>query len=147
MQRVQDSPQRSRVRGLNQKMKHERDIRMSIRIKDYHHIALVIKDLEKSGWFYGKVLGLKTIERPAFNFPGQWFQVGETTQLHLMVFAESIPETMRHMAIEVDDFGETLQTLNAEGIEITEGPGKRVDGSDYLFCKDPDGNLIEIVKH
>jgi catechol 2,3-dioxygenase-like lactoylglutathione lyase family enzyme len=35
----------------------------------------------------------------------------------------------------------------AEGIPITEGPAKRVDGSDYLFCKDPDGNLIEIVKH
>jgi catechol 2,3-dioxygenase-like lactoylglutathione lyase family enzyme len=51
------------------------------------------------------------------------------------------------MAIEVEDFADTIQTLEAQDIQITEGPGKRVDGSDYLFCKDPDGNLIEIVKH
>ena len=54
---------------------------------------------------------------------------------------------MRHMAIEVEDFGAAIQTLKSEGIEITDGPGKRTDGSDYLFCNDPDGNLIEIVKH
>jgi catechol 2,3-dioxygenase-like lactoylglutathione lyase family enzyme len=73
--------------------------------------------------------------------------VGPTTQLHLMVMNESIPETMRHMAIEVEDFDATIQALKGEGISIIDGPGKRVDGSDYLFCNDPDGNLIEIVKH
>jgi catechol 2,3-dioxygenase-like lactoylglutathione lyase family enzyme len=51
------------------------------------------------------------------------------------------------MAIEVEDFDATRQTLKGEGIEIVDGPGKRVDGSDYMFCNDPDGNLIEIVKH
>ena len=120
---------------------------MSIHIKDYHHIALVVKDLEKCIRFYGEVLGLASIERPAFNFPGHWFQVGETSQLHLMVMNETIPETMRHIAIEVEDFHAAIQTLEAQNIQITEGAGKRVDGSDYLFCKDPDGNLIEIVKH
>ena len=120
---------------------------MSIRTKDYHHIALVVKNLEKCIWFYGTVLGLKSAVRPAFNFPGHWFQVGETSQLHLMVMNETIPQTMRHIAIEVEDFADTIQTLEAQGIEITDGPGKRVDGSDYLFCNDPDGNLIEIVKH
>ena len=120
---------------------------MGITVKDYHHIALVVRDLEKCIRFYGRVLGLKSIERPAFDFPGYWFQVGPSTQLHLMVMDETIPETMRHMAIEVEDFDATIQTLKSEGIEIADGPGKRMDGSDYLFCNDPDGNLIEIVKH
>ncbi|NNL77290.1 MAG: glyoxalase [Desulfobacterales bacterium] len=120
---------------------------MGITVKDYHHIALVISELEKCIWFYGQVLGLKAIERPAFNFPGHWYQVGKATQLHLMVFDETISKTMRHIAIEVEDFDATIQTLKSEGIEIIDGPGKRVDGSDYLFCNDPDGNLIEIVKH
>ena len=120
---------------------------MGIKVKDYHHIALVVRDLEPCIRFYGQVLGLKSIERPAFGFAGHWFQVGQSTQLHLMVMDETIPQTMRHMAIEVEDFGTTIQTLKSEGIEITEGPGKRVDGSDFLFCNDPDGNLIEIVKH
>ena len=120
---------------------------MGIAVKDYHHMALVVRDLKRCLWFYGQVLGLKSIERPAFDFPGHWYQVGQATQLHLMVMDEVIPATMRHMAIEVEDFSTTIKTLEAEGIPITEGPAKRVDGSDYLFCKDPDGNLIEIVKH
>jgi len=37
--------------------------------------------------------------------------------------------------------------LRAKGIEIIDGPGKRTDGSDYLFCKDPDGNRVEITHH
>ncbi len=120
---------------------------MGFDVKDYHHMALVVRDLEKCVRFYERVIGLQTIERPDFGFPGHWFQVGEKSQLHLMVMNEAIPETMRHMAIEVEDFGAAINILETEGIQITDGPGKRVDGSDYLFCKDPDGNLIEIVKH
>ncbi|MGD9046157.1 MAG: VOC family protein [Desulfobacterales bacterium] len=120
---------------------------MSIQIKDYHHVAIVVKDLEKCVRFYSEVLGLESLERPAFDFPGHWFQVGPTTQLHLMVCGETIPETMRHMAIEVEDFAETIRAFEARGIRIVDGPGKRSDESDYLFCNDPDGNLIEITKH
>ena len=120
---------------------------MKIRVKDYHHMAIEVKDLEKCKWFYAEVLGLMNIERPDFDFPGLWFQVGENTQLHLMMHGEKIPITMRHFAIEVEDFDETLKTLAANGVKVVSGPGKRVDGSDYLFCKDPDGNLIEITKH
>lgn len=120
---------------------------MGIKVNDYHHVALVVKDLDACIRFYGSVLGLETLERPAFDFAGHWFQVGNNTELHLMVMDENIPQTMRHMAIEVEDFSATIQTLEAQGIQITDGPGKRVDGSDYLFCNDPDGNLIEIVKH
>ena len=120
---------------------------MGIRVKDYHHVALVVRELEKCKGFYGDVLGLKTLERPAFGFPGHWYQVGPVTQLHLMVYDEEIPSTMRHFAIEVEDFQGTLKELEARGIQVVDGPGKRVDGSDFLFCKDPDGNLIEITRH
>jgi catechol 2,3-dioxygenase-like lactoylglutathione lyase family enzyme len=37
--------------------------------------------------------------------------------------------------------------LRAKGIQIIDGPSKRMDGSDYLFCKDPDGNRVEITHH
>jgi catechol 2,3-dioxygenase-like lactoylglutathione lyase family enzyme len=120
---------------------------MSIQVRDYHHTALVVKDLDKCKWFYVDVLGLASLDRPDFGFPGLWFQVGPTTQLHLQVFEEVIPDTMRHLAFEVEDFNETVRTLESESIKIVEGPGKRKDGSDFLFCKDPDGNLIEITKH
>ena len=118
-----------------------------IKVKDYHHVALVIRDLEKSRWFYGEVLGLTSIERPSFAFSGHWYEVGGARQLHLMVREEEIRKTMRHIALEVEDFEETLGDLKTRGIDLVEGPGKRVDGSDYLFCWDPDGNLVEITRH
>ena len=118
-----------------------------MRVKDYHHVSVIVKDLEKCKWFYGEVLGLSGLERPDFGFPGLFFQVGTATQLHLMVLEEPVPDTMAHFAIEVADFQQALKTLEANGIKVVDGPGKRVDGSDYLFCKDPDGNLIEIVHH
>lgn len=118
-----------------------------IRVKEYNHVGIVVRDLEKCEWFYGKVLGLMTLPRPPFNFPGHWHQVGPNCQLHLMVYEETIPRTMRHIALEVENFEETIRDLRKEKVEIAEGPGMRFDGSDYLFCKDPDGNLVEITHH
>ena len=118
-----------------------------IQVKEYNHVGIVVRDLEKGKWFYGEVLGLKTIPRPPFNFPGHWYQVGPGCQLHLMVYGETIPDTMRHIALEVVNFEETVRDLKGKGIDIIEGPDKRPDGSDYLFCKDPDGNRVEITRH
>jgi len=118
-----------------------------IRIKQYNHIGIVVRNLEQCEEFYGTLLGLKTITRPPFNFPGHWYQVGPNCQLHLMVYDEEIPDTMRHIALEVSDFEETVRELRSKGIKIIDGPGKRIDGSDYLFCKDPDGNRVEITHH
>ncbi len=118
-----------------------------IQVKGYNHVGVVVRNLEKCRDFYGRVLGLKSIPRPAFNFPGHWYQVGPGAQLHLMVKEETIPDTMRHVALEVTDFPETVRSLKNEGIGIHEGPAKREDGSDYLFCHDPDGNLVEITRH
>ena len=118
-----------------------------IHVKDYHHMAIVVRDLKKCVRFYSDVFGLESLERPPFDFPGHWFKVGKTRQLHLMVMDEKNPGTMRHFAIEVEDFQKTIEHLGAMGIKVVDGPGKRVDGSDYLFCKDPEGNLIEITHH
>jgi len=118
-----------------------------IQVKEYNHVGIVVRDLEKGKWFYGEVLGLETIPRPPFNFPGHWYQVGPRCQLHLMVYRETIPDTMRHIALEVVNFEETVQDLRGKRIDIIEGPDKRPDGSDYLFCKDPDGNRVEITRH
>ncbi len=118
-----------------------------IKVRGYNHVAIVVRDFNKSKWFYGEVLGLATVERPLFDFPGHWYQVGTTCQLHLMAYDEEIPMTMRHIALEVEDFENAIKHLKASRIEVVEGPGKRVDGSDFLFCRDPDGNLLEITKH
>jgi catechol 2,3-dioxygenase-like lactoylglutathione lyase family enzyme len=118
-----------------------------IRVREYNHVGIVVRDLERCKWFYGGVLGLVSIPRPNFDFPGHWYQVGSNAQLHLMVRDEVIPKSMRHIALEVEGFEETIRELKGQGIAIEAGPGKREDGSDYLFCRDPDGNLVEMTRH
>lgn len=49
-----------------------------------HHVSLPVSDLQRSIAFYSDILCLKKIERPAFDFEGAWYEIGEG-QLHLIV--------------------------------------------------------------
>jgi lactoylglutathione lyase len=118
-----------------------------IKVKGYNHIGIVVRNLERSVWFYSEVLGLETIPSPPFEVVLHWFRVGQACALHLMAYNELMPATMRHIALEVADFKGAVRDLERNGIEVVEGPGKRMDGSDYLFCKDPDGNHVELTHH
>jgi len=114
-----------------------------------HHVSLPVTDLEKAKTFYGDVLGLKEIERPPFDFPGAWYQIGQQ-QLHLIVYESA--QTLRrrdnmdtkdgHLAIRVMDYYETLAYLKCQNVEIDARP-KSTSGFAQIFCKDPDNNLIE----
>jgi glyoxylase I family protein len=117
-----------------------------IQVKGYHHVAIMIKDLKQSKAFYERILNVMPILRPDFGFPGAWYQIG-SQQLHLMEVDGQINER-QHFAIEVADIWETYEILKFKEVRIVEAPGKRShDGSDYMFCLDPDGNLIEITHH
>src|SRR5690606_38488003 len=57
-----------------------------IQYEDIHHVSLTVTDLARSKTFYQEILGLREIERPAFNFEGAWFGIGSSgRQLHLIV--------------------------------------------------------------
>lgn len=54
-----------------------------IQVKSLDHVTLVVKDLELSRRFYVDGLGMREVPRPAFSFPGSWFQAGPTL-IHLI---------------------------------------------------------------
>lgn len=126
-----------------------------LNVKRIDHITIVVKDLECSRHFYEDVLGMQSTERPAFGFPGLWFQSG-TTQIHMNVdsveagpaglppFQGRLPSRGFHFAFEVDSCDEAAKTLEAQGIEIVTGPRSRPDGARQLYIYDPDGYLVEI---
>ncbi|MGD9854458.1 MAG: VOC family protein [Planctomycetaceae bacterium] len=124
-------------------------------VKHIDHVTLVVKDLERSRRFYVDLLGMDEVARPAFGFPGSWFEAGRT-QIHLIAEHEDsgpakvfVPEKCklsrtRHFAFEVDDAETVVNTLHELGIPIAAGPQRRPDGPTQLYINDPDGNLVEL---
>lgn len=121
---------------------------MAIRIHELNHVALHVRDLKASMHFYGEVLGLPQLPRPAFDFPGAWFAFGNQ-ELHLIYDADlnSASRRHHHFALLVDDTFAAKAELSAKGITEFRGPAPRPDGAMQLFFHDPDGYLIEMFTH
>jgi catechol 2,3-dioxygenase-like lactoylglutathione lyase family enzyme len=121
-----------------------------ITYKELHHVSLTVTDLERAKYFYSHILGLTEIERPNFDFPGAWYEIG-SQQLHLIVLPTS--QTIRkdktlssregHFALRVANYFEALNWLKKNQVDILEKPNSQ-SGFAQIFCADPDGNLIEL---
>jgi glyoxylase I family protein len=114
------------------------------------HATFLVGDLEKSRAFYEGLLGLAVDPaRPDLGFPGVWYAVGASQQIHLMRLPD--PEAGlsrpahggrdRHVALAVDDLEELAGRLDASGTTYT----RSKSGRSALFCRDPDGNALEFI--
>ena len=116
-----------------------------------HHVSFGIRDLDASRRFFGEVLGLEEIPRPGFNFAGAWYAIGDR-QLHLIEMNDEEHEVRGgagrkdHVALEVGDTKAVRRRLDSAGIEFEEGRNQ-VLGMDQVFCRDPDGHMIEFVQY
>ena len=117
----------------------------ALEIKAVHHITLVVSNLERSRAFYEKILGLQPASRPNYDFEGAWYQCG-ALEVHLLVAEEYPRPSRRHLAFAVDDFDRVIKALDGGRVHVAGGPGVRPhDSSRFVFCHDPDGNLVEIT--
>ena len=115
-----------------------------------HHVSVLVSDTQRALQFYRDLLGLSTDDsRPVMDYPGAWLDVG-AQQIHLI----ELPQNMatgpavahggrdRHLALQVADLEPLLASLEAGGVDYTlSRSGRRA-----LFCRDPDGNAIELVE-
>src|SRR5207244_10345909 len=129
-----------------------------LQIETLHHVSLPVTDLARAKSFYTNVLELEEIERPAFDFAGAWYRVGDR-HLHLIVGEhltlrcdKGIDSRDGHFAIRVRSYRGALQHLAAKGYgadaadEIrrlrTNPAGKA--GFPQIYVLDPDRNVVEI---
>ena len=114
-----------------------------------HHASYVVSDTEVSLNFYCNVLGMEQLERPKLPFPGAWLAVGEQ-QIHLLELENVDPTTGRpqhggrdrHVALTVSDLSLVKADLEDHNIRYTLSKS----GRQALFCRDPDGNAVEVIE-
>ena len=126
-----------------------------INVSNFDHAAIVVSDLKKTEHFYINVLGLQPAVRPAFNFGGAWYQVGNTL-LHVITANDDaglsgpgergvkLITRGQHLAFNVADFDMAIELLDQHGIVIAAGPKQRPDGTAQVYVRDPDGHLVEL---
>jgi lactoylglutathione lyase len=114
---------------------------------ELNHVALLVSDVKKSCDFYANVLRLQRIERPGFDFPGAWFRLGKTQELHLIGGEETERAAPRrranHFALRAIGLDAWCQHLHGSGVTVR-GPVTRPDGAIQVFLTDPDGHVIEL---
>lgn len=114
-----------------------------------HHASLVVADTAVSLKFYCDILGMQQTDRPDLGFPGAWLQLG-AQQIHLLKLENPDPTTGRpehggrdrHIALSVQDLAPVKEVLDKNGITYTLSKS----GRQALFCRDPDGNALEILQ-
>ncbi len=122
-----------------------------MKISAIQHATFLVSELETSRAFYEGVLGLAMDPaRPDMGFPGVWYRVGASQQIHLMQLPD--PEyglqrpshggRDRHVALAVDDLADLAGRLDRAGISYTRSRSGRA----ALFCRDPDGNALEFIE-
>jgi glyoxylase I family protein len=121
-----------------------------IEVRSINHASLLVADTRRSLEFYHGLLGLPVDDsRPDLGFPGAWLQVGDG-QIHLLELQESGPSRGSpqhggrdyHLAMDVASLDAVVQALEAARIEYT----RSRSGRRALFCRDPDGNVLELVE-
>jgi len=120
-----------------------------MKILDLNHVALHVQDLERSKHFYGELLGWQEKDtRPAFDFPGVWYQLGPTRELHLLADrheGEIDMPRVCHFAVQVESIATVQAQFEKAELEFL-GPKPRPDGVQQIFLQDPDGYWIEFCE-
>ncbi len=116
------------------------------------HLAISVKDVDKSADFYKNALKLQEITNRT-EMPGiRWFSLGEGKELHLISTLQgevSINKAV-HLALKTPHFDAFVTKLDEMNISYSDWPGThknisiRADGIKQIFFQDVDGYWIEV---
>jgi lactoylglutathione lyase len=121
------------------------------------HTMLRVGDLQRSIDFYTKVLGmtlLRTTDRPDQNYSLAFVGYGKNpdhAELELTynygVDRYELGTAYGHIAIAVEDAGQTCAAVKARGGHVTREAGPVKGGTTVIaFVQDPDGYKIELIE-
>ena len=112
-------------------------------IESLTHINLPAHDLEKSVEFYSMLLDFEEIESDADSVT-----ISFDDKLNIrLIKTEGTPVNgnfpIFSFIMDIDDFTEALQEIEANKIKIISGPSE-IEGGENLLIADPAGNTLEL---
>jgi catechol 2,3-dioxygenase-like lactoylglutathione lyase family enzyme len=118
---------------------------MRLRGLDHIQLAMPKGEEEKARAFYGGLLGIPEVTKPANLAPrgGCWFESGPL-KVHLGVDPHFVPARKAHPAFVVEGLTELIEILRQAGCKVTED--QPLEGYNRKFVDDPFGNRIELLE-
>ena len=116
-------------------------------ITGLHHVQLAITEgtEDDAREFYGGVLGLQEIDKPAHlqSRGGCWFR-SFAVEVHLGVDPDFRPATKAHPAFLVDSLDHVGERLVEAGYEVDHDT--QISGFNRFYSRDPFGNRLEFLE-
>lgn len=117
-----------------------------VRVRGLCHLALRVRDVRAAAAFYREHFGLREVWSPD---PQNVYLSSGTDNLALHQADHVAPEgALDHLGFVVDSAEEvhaTAERLRARGVPIVHEPRTHRDGSVSCYCRDPDGNLVQVL--
>jgi catechol 2,3-dioxygenase-like lactoylglutathione lyase family enzyme len=120
---------------------------MQVKVRNIDHVQLAMPpgEEERARTFYGGVLGLTEVLKPAdlAKRGGVWFEQ-DTVKIHLGVETDFRPARKAHPALIVEGLAEIIARCTRLGYAAK--PDVSVDGYRRIHVDDPFGNRIELME-
>jgi catechol 2,3-dioxygenase-like lactoylglutathione lyase family enzyme len=118
----------------------------------FNHLALSVKDVDRSAEFYKTVLKLPEITNRSKLEGVRWFSLAEGKELHLISILKDDVTINKavHVALTTTQFDAFVERLVKMNIAYSDWPGAsnkvniRADGIKQIFFQDPDGYWLEV---
>ena len=118
------------------------------------HVALNVRDVQKSVDFYSRVLGMQLEWTPDPDNAYLTFGGQDNLALHKRPAGpepgESPVNLLHHIGFVVrrpEDVDEWADRVRQHGVEIVQPPKTHRDGARSFYFHDPDGVLIQLLYH
>ena len=124
-----------------------------MRITGLDHLVLTVASIERTCDFYERVFGMAREifagGRSALTFGSQKINLHEAGNEFDPKALHPVPGSA-DLCFIVEDVAAAQAKLETEGVEVIEGPAPRTGAQGpilSIYCRDPDGNLIELSQY
>lgn len=117
-----------------------------MRVRGLRHVALKVRDVQAAARFYADTFGMQVVWAPD---PRNVYLSSGTDNLALHEDRDAAPGgALDHLGFLVDrpdDVYAAADALRARNVPLAHEPQVHRDGSVSCYCRDPDGNLVQIL--